>query len=129
MPTNKKTQRVIPEILEGKTYLDPKYDPAFRALFEREDALIDFLNGLLHLEKEKQIEHLEYTFADTLRFRTPEPKAVIFDIRATTKDHRFLDIEMQRATHSFFTDRVLLYGSFLTIKGNKSWTSHQNFSP
>ena len=39
----------IPPILRGKTYLDPLYDPAFRAFFSDEAALKDFLDALLRL--------------------------------------------------------------------------------
>ncbi len=35
---------------QGKTYLDPKYDPAFKELFDSEDAVKDFLNDILKLE-------------------------------------------------------------------------------
>ena len=45
-----KKQRNIPIELEGKTFLDPKYDPAFQELFSEKDTLKHFLNGILHLE-------------------------------------------------------------------------------
>ena len=127
MEKSSKQTRQIPEILKGKTFLDPKYDPAFRALFSKEDALVAFLNGILHLEGKRKIEKLEFSLANPLEFRTPEPKTVIFDIKAVTADKRHLDIEMQRAKHSFFEDRVLLYGSFLAIKGKQALENSKEF--
>ena len=40
----------IPEILKGKTFLDPTYDSSFKELFSDKKMLIHFLNGVLHLE-------------------------------------------------------------------------------
>jgi hypothetical protein len=34
--------RPIPEAFRGKVYLDPTYDPAFKELFDSEDALREF---------------------------------------------------------------------------------------
>lgn len=125
--TNQNPERRIPEILRGRTYLDPRYDPAFRAFFSDEAALTDFLNSLLHLEPGRRINRLSFTFADPLEFRIPEPKTVIFDIHAVTEDGRFLDVEMQRAKHSFFVDRVLLYSAFLAIKGKHAMEASGEF--
>ena len=41
------------------------------------------------------------------------------DAFVTTNSGRVLDIEMQRAEHSFFVDRAILYKAFLIIKGKK----------
>ena len=113
----------IPPILRGKTYLDPLYDPAFRAFFSDEAALKDFLDALLRLPPGRRIERLTFTFADPVEFRIPGPKTVVFDIHAFTEDGRFLDIEMQRAKHSFLVDRMLLYSAFLAIKGKQAMES------
>ena len=56
----------IPPILRGKTYLDPLYDPAFRAFFSDEAALKDFLDALLRLPPGRRIERLTFTFALSL---------------------------------------------------------------
>ena len=113
----------IPPILRGRTYLDPLYDPAFRAFFSDEAALKDFLNALLRLPPGRRIERLSFAFADPVEFRIPGPKTVVFDIHAFTEDGRFLDIEMQRAKHSFLVDRMLLYSAFLAIKGKQAMES------
>lgn len=120
-------ERIIPDVLKGKTYLDPTYDPAFRAFFSNTETLIDFLNSLLNLEPGCKIKKLDFTFANPLEFRVPEPNTVIFDIHAVTEDMRFLDIEMQRAKHSFFIDRVLLYSAYLAIKGKQQMEQSADF--
>lgn len=122
-----RSPREIPEALRGKTFLDAKYGPAFRALLSEDEAIRDFLNSILRLEPGRRIKTLEYTFEDPLDFRTPERKTLIFDVHAWTEDHRCLDIELQRATHSFFIDRVLLYSAFLAIKGRQKLENSPEF--
>lgn len=73
----------IPEAFKGKVYLDPTYDPAFKELFDNEDALKDFLNGVLELEGEEMIKELRFRFEKPIDFRVPQRKKVIFDIFAT----------------------------------------------
>ena len=43
-------KKPIPEAFRGKVYLDPTYDPAFKELFASNDALKDFLDGVLGLD-------------------------------------------------------------------------------
>ena len=85
--TKSTARKEIPEILRGKRYLDPTYDPAFYALLNDEEALADFINSLLHLEDGRKIKSMKYTFNQPLILRAP------------------------------VTDRVLLYGAYLTIDG------------
>ena len=47
---------------QGKTYLDPKYDPAFKELFDSEDAIKDFLNDILRLADDDKIKNLSFVF-------------------------------------------------------------------
>ena len=63
---------------EGQMYLDPTYDPAFKALFDSEDALKDFLDGVLGLEGESKIKTLRFNFDKALVFRVPHEKKVVF---------------------------------------------------
>lgn len=81
---------------KGKTYLDPKYDPAFKELFDSEDAIKDFLNDVLQLADGDKIKSLTFSFDKVLRFRTPKSKKVILDVFITTASGRFLNIEMQK---------------------------------
>lgn len=102
---------------QGKTYLDPKYDPAFKELFDSEDAIKDFLNDILELGNGDKIKSLTFAFDKAFRFRTPKSKKVVLDIFITTDSGRFLNIEMQKWKHEFFVDRTVLYNAALVIKG------------
>lgn len=117
----------IPEAFKGKVYLDPTYDPAFKELFDNEDALKDFLNGVLELEGEEMIKELRFRFEKPIEFHVPQRKKVIFDIFATTDSGRFLNIEMQRLEHDYFIDRTILYKAFLVIKGRKEMEESAEF--
>ena len=117
----------IPEAFKGKVYLDPTYDPAFKELFDNEDALKDFLNGVLELEGDEMIKELRFRFEKPVEFRVPQRKKVIFDIFATTGSGRFLNIEIQRLEHDYFIDRTILYKAFLVIKGRKEMEESAEF--
>lgn len=118
----------IPEAFKGQVYLDPTYDPAFKELFDNEDALKDFLNGVLELEGNEIIKELRFRFEKPIEFRAPQRKKVIFDIFATTDSGRFLNIEMQRLEHDYFIDRTILYKAFLIIKGRKEMEVSAEFN-
>ncbi|MCQ2055744.1 MAG: Rpn family recombination-promoting nuclease/putative transposase [Fibrobacter sp.] len=126
--TNGNFNLEIPEKLQGKMYLDPTYDPAFYALLDDEETLKDFLNSILHLNESNEIVSMDYTFNQPLTFRTPEAKEIKFDIHAWTKDRRCLDIEIQRASHQFFFDRVILYSAYLAIRGKIMMDRSPEFS-
>ena len=117
----------IPEAFKGKVYLDPTYDPAFKELFDNEDALKDFLNGVLELEGDEMIKELRFRFEKPIEFRVSQRKKVIFEIFATTDSGRFLNIEMQRLEHDYFIDRTILYKAFLVIKGRKEMEESAEF--
>ena len=112
---------------EGQMYLDPTYDPAFKALFDSEEALKDFLDGVLGLEGEGKIKTLRFNFDKALVFRVPHEKKVVFDIFATTGNNRFFNIEMQRLENNFFIDRTILYKAFHIIKGRKDMELSKEF--
>ena len=117
----------IPEKLAGQTYLDPTYDTGFQELFDDKDAIRDFLEGLLNLRGKDKIKNLEYTFNYATRFRVPQSRKIIMDAFVTTDSGRMLDIEMQRAEHSFFIDRTVLYKAFLVIKGKQKMEESNEF--
>ena len=117
----------IPEKLVGQTFLDPTYDTGFQELFDDKDAIRDFLEGLLDLRGKDKIKDLEYTFNHTTRFRVPQSRKIIMDAFVTTDSGRMLDIEMQRAEHSFFVDRAILYKAFLVIKGKQKMEESEEF--
>ena len=120
-------KRKIPEIFRNKTYLDPTYDPAFKAFFAGEETLKGFLNDLLRLEGDERITSLTFKCEEENRFRVPETTNTVFDIFATTGTGRFFDIEMQRAKHDFFIDRTLFYNAFLAIKAKRDMGKSPEF--
>ena len=120
-------KRPIPESLQGQVYLDPKFDTGFKELFDSEDALKDFLNGILQLEGDDKIKNLSFTFDKTITMRSSLSKKVILDIFATTGTGRFIDVEMQKAEHDFFIDRAVLYKAFLIIKGKQAMDHSKEF--
>ena len=115
------------EKFKGQLYLDPTYDPAFKALFDSEDALKDFLDGVLGLEGENKIKTLRFNFDKALIFRVPQEKEVIFDIFAITGNNRFFNIEMQMYEGGFFIVRTMLYKAFHIIKGRKEMELSEEF--
>lgn len=120
-------KKPIPERLQGQVYLDPRFDTGFKELFDSEDALKDFLNGVLQLEGNDKIKNLTFTFDKTITMRSALSKKVILDIFATTGSGRFIDVEMQKAEHDFFTDRAILYKAFLIIKGKQEMEHSKEF--
>jgi len=117
MKQNKKhRKKIVPTEFIGKTYLDPKYDPAFKAFFDSEDTLRNFLNAILQLKGKNRIRNISYRTEHEVVFRTPHKKTLKFDIYAATASHRFFDIEMQLADDTFFVDRTILNKAFLIIK-------------
>ena len=120
-------KKPIPESLQGQIYLDPRFDTGFKELFDSEDALKDFLDGILQLEGDDKIKSLTFTFDKNITMRSGRSKKVILDIFATTGTGRFIDIEMQRAEHDFFIDRAVLYKAFLIIKGKQEMERSKEF--
>ena len=120
-------KKPIPERLQGQVYLDPRFDTGFKELFDSEDALKDFLNGILQLKGDDKIKNLTFTFDKTITMRSALSKKVILDIFATTGSGRFIDVEMQKAEHDFFTDRAVLYKAFLIIKGKQEMEHSKEF--
>jgi len=123
-----KQNKNIPSLFANKTYLDPTYDPAFKEFFDSEDALKDFLDGVLGLDGDDKIKKLTFTFDKSLDFRVPQRKKVVVDVFATTGSGRFLNIEMQNLEHDFFIDRIILYKAFLIIKGKKEMELSPEFA-
>lgn len=112
---------------EGQKYLDPKCDPAFRALFDSEDALVNFLNAILHLDGENTIQSLTYTVQQEEIFRLPEPYRVKFDIGARTKGGKRIDVEMQQLKQNDYIDRMMIYNAFLLLRAKSDFNKEIDF--
>ena len=112
---------------EGQKYLDPRCDPAFRALLDREDALINFLNAVLHFEGENVIQSLTYTVQQDELFHLPEPYRVKFDIGARTKAGKRIDVEMQKLKLNDYVDRMMIYNAFLLLRAKNDFNKEIGF--
>ncbi len=90
-----------------KRYLDPKADLTFKKIFgEHPDLVISFLNALLPLEADSQIESVEYLPAEQVP-RTPTRKDSIVDVKCTDQRKRQFIVEMQMSWSEEFKQRVV----------------------
>ena len=112
---------------EGQKYLDPRCDPAFRALLDSEDALMNFLNAILHFEGENAIQSLTYTVQQDEIFHLPEPYRVKFDIGARTRAGKRIDVEMQKLKLNDYIDRMMIYNAFLLLRAKNDYNKDIGF--
>lgn len=108
------------EKIKTRTYLDPLYDVAFKVFLNDPDALVSFLNGVFHLEGEKRI--VSVTVKNTeVNILFPQTKSFRLDIRATTSNGYCINVEMQKAKHSRFIERILLQHSAFMLQSKYEW--------
>ena len=108
------------EEIKKRTYLDPLYDAAFKAFLSDEQALINFLNGVFLLEGDKRITAV--TIKNTeVNILFPQVKTFRLDIRATTSNGYSINVEMQKAKHSRFIERILLQHSAFMLQSKHEW--------
>ena len=112
---------------EGLMYLDPRCDPAFKALLDSEDSLVNFLNGIMHLEGDDAIQSLTYKIQQEENFRLPEPYGVKFDIGAHTKAGKRIDIEMQQLKLKEYVPRMMIYNAFLLLRAKNDYNKEIGF--
>ena len=103
------------EEIKKSTYLNPLFDPGFKAFLGEEQRLKSFLNGVFHLESEHKIESVSIKNIE-INIIFPTTKTFRLDIRATTADGRNIDIEMQKAKPTHFVERVLLQHSAFLLQ-------------
>ena len=103
------------EEIKKSTYLNPLFDPGFKAFLGEEQTLKSFLNGVFHLESEHKIESVSIKNIE-INIIFPTTKTFRLDIRATTADGRNIDIEMQKAKPTHFVERVLLQHSAFLLQ-------------
>ena len=80
------------EEIKKATYINPLYDPGFKAFLGEEQALKSFLNGIFHLDSEHQIESVSIKNIE-INIIFPTTKTFRLDIRATTADGRCVNVE------------------------------------
>lgn len=108
------------EEIKKRTYLDPLYDAAFKAFLNDEQALISFLNGVFQFEGENRITSV--TIKNTeINIIFPQVKTCRLDIRATTSNGYSINVEMQKAKHSRFIERILLQHSAFMLQSKYEW--------
>ena len=112
---------------EGLMYLDPRCDPAFKALLDSEDSLVNFLNGIMHLEGDDAIQSLTYKIQQEENFRLPEPYGVKFDIGAHTKVGKRIDVEMQQVKLKEYIPRMMIYNAFLLLRAKNDYNKEIGF--
>ena len=108
------------EEIKKRTYLDPLYDAAFKVFLSDEQALISFLNGVFKLEGDNRITAV--TIKNTeVNILFPQVKTFRLDIRATTSTGFCINVEMQKAKHSRFIERILLQHSAFMLQSKHEW--------
>ena len=113
------------EEIKKRTYLDPLYDAAFKAFLSDEQALISFLNGVFQLEGDNRITAVAIKNTE-VNILFPQVKTFRLDIRATTSTGFCINVEMQKAKHSRFIDRILLQHSAFMLQSKYEW-DHEFF--
>ncbi|MDR1005182.1 MAG: Rpn family recombination-promoting nuclease/putative transposase [Prevotellaceae bacterium] len=89
-------------------YLDPKADLTFKKVFGEHPALlISFLNALLPMDADREIEEIEYLPFELVP-DNPLHKDTIVDVRCRDKCGRQFLVEMQMIWTSDYKKRVLL---------------------
>lgn len=92
-------------------YLDPKADLTFKKVFgEHPDVVRSFLNALLPLPADAEIEEIEYLPAELVPV-TPLRKNSIVDVRCKDQKGRQFLVEMQMLWSPEFKQRVLFNAS------------------
>lgn len=103
------------EEIKKATYINPLFDPGFKAFLGEEQTLKSFLNGVFHLDAEHHIESITIKNIE-INIVFPATKTFRLDIRAVTADGRCIDVEMQKAKPTHFVERVLLQHSAFLLQ-------------
>ncbi len=91
-------------------YYDPRYDITFKKVFNNPDLLISFLNALLPLKDDEQVESIEYLSPEMLP-EIPDGKFSIVDVCCKDKEGRQFTVVMQMVWSEEFKTRVLFNAS------------------
>lgn len=110
-------------------YLDPKNDLTFKRVFgEHPDLLMSFLNALLPLKEDEQIEFVEYLPAELVP-ELPVLKHSIVDVRCKdTKGRQFI-VEMQMIWTESFKSRMVFNASKAYVKQLGDGRKYKSLQP
>jgi len=110
-------------------YLDPKNDLTFKKVFGQHPHLLkSFLNALLPLEPDAQIEELEYLPSELVP-EIPEVRNSIVDVRCVDQKKRQFIVEMQMLWTDSFMSRVLFNASKAYVKQLKTSQEYHLLQP
>ena len=101
---------IFAENINNVKYYDPRYDTTFKKVFSHPELLISFLNALLPLKDDEQIEGIEYLSPEMVP-KTPDGKFSIVDVCCKDKEGRQFIVEMQMVWSEEFRSRVLFNAS------------------
>ena len=92
-------------------YCDPRYDVTFKKVFaQHKELMVSFLNALLPLVGDRQIEAIEYLTPEMIP-EVPNVKFSVVDVQCTDKAGRKFLVEMQMVWSDEFQSRVLFNAS------------------
>ncbi len=110
-------------------YLSPKADITFKRVFgEHKDIVISFLNALLPLEEDGEIDTVEYLPTELLP-RTAHNKDTIVDVRCRDKRGRQFLVEMQMIWSEKFKQRVLFNASKAYVSQLEQGEDYEKLEP
>ncbi|MCQ2105403.1 MAG: Rpn family recombination-promoting nuclease/putative transposase [Fibrobacter sp.] len=119
-----KVERQV-EIIKQHAFLDPTRDKVFKEIFSKDVTLIHFLNAMLHQPEERKIVSIERKKPASTLTSAIDVEEVRFDVHAKLNNEEYVDLEMQRASHEDFTDRVELYADQLSIESKIHFDSQR----
>lgn len=92
-------------------FLDLTNDLAFKKIFSYKTTLIAFLNTILDLKNEFEIESLEYISQEEVPVSLEEKKRSVMDVRCLTKNGIYFIVEMQNIASQAFLKRAQFYAA------------------
>lgn len=115
---------------QPKRYLDPKIDLAFKRVFgEHKNLLKSFLNALLPLPEDGQIDTLEYLPPEQVPEIPGFLKYSIVDVKCTDQNGRIFIVEMQMMWALAFEQRMVFSASQAYVKQMREGQSYKDLRP
>lgn len=110
-------------------YLNPKADLTFKRVFgEHPDLVISFLNALLPLQEDEEIEEIEYLPSEMVP-ENPLRKNSIVDVRCKDRRGRQFIVEMQMIWSPEFKARVLFNASKAYVRQMAAGEEYELLQP
>ena len=111
-------------------YLDPKIDLAFKRVFgEHANLLKSFLNAMLPLAEDAQIDSLEYLTPEQVPELPGLFKNSIVDVKCRDTQGRTFIVEMQMLWSTSFEQRILFAASQAYVKQLRSGQDYAGLQP